>query len=170
MHLSTLDLSLTSTGVVRADGTYGTIRLRTKGMRRLAELRRLVLEAVRGCDLVAIEGYSYGARGRAVVSLGELGGVVRLALWDAGIPYLEVPPTVVKKYATGKGNASKEAVLVEAVRRLGYPGSSTDEADALWLHAAVCDAAGNPAVAVPEKHREALATIDVGAAISRRAK
>jgi 3-oxoacyl-ACP reductase-like protein len=38
-----------------------------------------------------------------------------------------------KKFATGTGNASKDEVLVAAVKKLGYQGFSKDQADALWL-------------------------------------
>ena len=44
-----------------------------------------------------------------------------------------VNASTLKKYATGKGNASKALVLTEAVRRLGYPGCDDNAADALWL-------------------------------------
>lgn len=84
-------------------------------------------------DLVVIEGYAYGAQGSAVISLGEMGGVIRVALEDAGLAWLAVNPSTVKTYATGSGIAKKDAVLAAAIRKLDYQGHSTDEADALWL-------------------------------------
>ena len=50
------------------------------------------------------------------------------------VPYLGIPVGTIKKFATGKGNASKEE-MIEAVRdRLGYPGvTDHNEADALAL-------------------------------------
>lgn len=52
----------------------------------------------------------------AAVALGELHGAVRIALFhalkDPGRYPLKVPPTVVKKYATGRGNAKKNEVML----------------------------------------------------------
>ena len=134
-----LDLSLTSTGY--AIGENGRARPgllvppdgRNRGVRRLAWVRDAVLELAASAELVAIEGYSFSSKFSHAHALGELGGVVRLALAEAGAVMVEVPPKCVKLFASGKGNASKDEVLVAAVKRLGYGGHSKDEADALWL-------------------------------------
>lgn len=134
------DLSLTCTGwcTGRELGEIGTLippKGVDRGIRRLQWIRDQVLGLVAKSDaqLVVLEGYSFASRGRAIISLGELGGVVRCALTDAGFPFVDVAPSCRALFATGKGNASKEQVLAEAIRRLGYRGHSNDEADALWL-------------------------------------
>lgn len=135
-----LDLSLTSTGwAIGANGSARTGRFlppkgHDRGVQRLAWVRDSVLELVHhaAADVVALEGYAFGRMNQAH-HLGELGGVVRLALSEAGVPWVEVPPSSLKLYATGKGNAGKEEVLAAAIRRLSYGGHSNDEADALWL-------------------------------------
>lgn len=48
------------------------------------------------------------------------------------IPYQGVPVGTIKRHATGKGNANKDAVL-EAVRRWGHAPADDNEADALAL-------------------------------------
>lgn len=48
------------------------------------------------------------------------------------IPYESVPVGRIKKFWTGKGNASKEAMIGEA-RRRGFEPVSDDEADALAI-------------------------------------
>lgn len=48
------------------------------------------------------------------------------------IPYEGVPVGTIKKHATGKGNASKEAML-EAAKGRGYQPTDDNEADALAL-------------------------------------
>jgi Holliday junction resolvasome RuvABC endonuclease subunit len=55
---------------------------------------------------VAIEDYAFAATGR-VFHIGENTGILKFHLDCAGIEYLPIPPTVVKKFATGKGNADK---------------------------------------------------------------
>lgn len=56
---------------------------------------------------VFIEDYSFGSTGR-VFNIAENCGLLKHKLWMAGIPFTTIPPTVIKKYATGKGNANKE--------------------------------------------------------------
>jgi crossover junction endodeoxyribonuclease RuvC len=128
MSVVGLDLSLTSTGV--ADGN-GTRRFcpKSRGIERLHDFYTWAA-AVRA-DLVMMEGYSYGSRGK-VFDIGEMGGVVKLALSMRGVPFIIVPPSTLKKYATGKGNAGKDEVLSAAIRA-GFAGSNNDEADAWWL-------------------------------------
>lgn len=156
-----LDLSLTSTGIaITGDTPPWRIRPKSTGVRRLIEIRDAIVlnvEAYRPA-LVAVEGYAYG-RPNGMAALGELGGVVRVALHESGARWCEVTPATVKKFATGKGNATKEAVLAAAIRRLGYTGTSTDEADALWLAHIAAEADGNPAVDMPAVNRAAIAGV-----------
>jgi len=49
-----------------------------------------------------------------------------------GIPYMGVPVGTIKKHATGKGNASKEGMVVAAIEN-GWQPKDDNEADALWL-------------------------------------
>jgi len=62
---------------------------------------------VNGVEKVFIEDYSYGSTGR-VFHIAENGGVCKFLLWKNNIPYDTIPPTVIKKFATGKGNADKQ--------------------------------------------------------------
>lgn len=58
-------------------------------------------------NVAFLEDYSYGSQGK-VFHIAENGGVLKDKLWKAGIEYHLVAPTVVKKFATGKGNAKKD--------------------------------------------------------------
>lgn len=156
-----LDLSLTAAGIAHPDGTAETLHTGThRGMSRLSliwgRINRALDEAEPSPDLVVIEGYSYGSQGRALVSLGELGGLVRYMLWSEGWRYIEVSPGTLKKYATGKGDAGKNAMLIAARDRLGYGGEDNDEADALWLRAAGHQVLGDPLVTMPKANCAAL--------------
>lgn len=180
-----LDLSLTSTGyAVARDGMRaGTLPPgNRRGCARLDWIARAVINLAvtdPAAHLVALEGYAFGRPNQAH-QIGELGGAVRLELWRRGMPYIEVPPSTVKKYATGSGAAKKEQMLAEAIRRLGYQGSSHDVADALWIHAVVSEAAGTPVVDMPKGHvgavhatgsgkkKRAPLTEQVGAALASR--
>ena len=79
------------------------------------------------------------------------GLMATLTAWceQNNIPYQGVPVGTIKKFATGKGNASKDDVIA-AVRGWGYEPESDDEADALalfHLHTDTDRAAPTPAVA-----------------------
>lgn len=166
MNVLALDLSLTSTGYAHPHG-HGTLQPRVRpdgrwvnltGPARLSWIRDEILSLQHdyAIDLVAMEGYSFNSRSSQAHSLGELGGVVRCALHDADILWIDIPPASIKKYACGKGNADKLDVILAARDRLGYDGKSNDEADALWIYQLVGDALGHLDDAVPASHRAAL--------------
>lgn len=67
---------------------------------------------------VFIEDYSFGSKGK-VFNLAENCGLLKHKLWEVGYRYQSVPPTVIKKSATGKGNADKEAMYEVFVRETG---------------------------------------------------
>jgi Holliday junction resolvasome RuvABC endonuclease subunit len=147
MRILALDLSLSATGWADAAGA-GVLRPpkdHDRGMKRLVWIRDQVLEFAANteqlhvgsasADLVVIEGYAFGAKNQAGVhAIGELGGIVRVALFEFGVPVVEIPPASLKLFATGKGNAPKDEVLAAAIRQLGYDGHDHNLADALWLH------------------------------------
>lgn len=160
MNIIGLDLSLTSTGVARADGSSLRIRSKKTGPERLHEIQEAVAILIRGADLCIIEGYSYGSKGRSVFQIGELGGVIRHFLWEYGLPYVEVAPSALKKFATGRGNAGKDEVLAAAIRRLDYQGSSNDEADALFLRHMALTHYELSVIPFPQAHLEALAKVE----------
>ncbi len=58
-------------------------------------------------ETVYIEDYAFAATGR-VFHIGEHCGILKYVLQQNGIKVEVVPPTVIKKFATGKGNADKE--------------------------------------------------------------
>lgn len=125
-----LDLSLTATGYAYNEEVIGVFKPKSNGMRRLAVIREAVIEWAHQVDIVVLEGY--GFHSQKAVALGELGGVIRLALHDRRIPFVDVAPAALKRFATGKGNATKDATLAAAIRRFGFEGDDNNAADA-WL-------------------------------------
>lgn len=158
MRVVAFDLSLTRSAAC-AEGQLDVLETKDlRGHERLSTILSWVEDTFAYDDhLIAIEGYAY-ARANQAHQIGELGGLVRHRLWTAGIPYLEVAPSSIKTYATGKGNASKDEVYGEAIRRGGdlFTGTSNDEADAWWLWALAMDLAGEPVLTLPQTHRRAL--------------
>ena len=96
-----------------------------------------------------------------VRSIGELGGVMRLLFFDLGIPFVEVPPSNLKQYATGKGNGPKDGVVVAAAHRLNYRGADNNEVDALFLLQMALAFYDQPGcVEMPALNRKALVKIE----------
>lgn len=69
-------------------------------------------------ESINIEGYSYGSFSSSVIQLAENGGILRYRL--IGFNYKDIPPTVVKKNATGKGNAKKDQMYQAWIREGGF--------------------------------------------------
>ena len=64
------------------------------------------------------------------------GGIVGLLTgWceEHGIPYSGLPVQTIKKHATGKGNAKKDAMIESATKHFSFSPKDDNEADALWI-------------------------------------
>jgi crossover junction endodeoxyribonuclease RuvC len=164
-----IDVSLTSTGLAGPDGIR---RITSKGHRgdsladrsaRLQYIARVIEPYVYGVDLVVIEQPAYNTPGGSTHDRSGLWWLIvdRIHSLDLPAPVVEVSPTARAKYATGKGNAGKDAVLAAVVRRYGHLADidGNDVADAFVLRAMGMDAAGHPLVEVPAVNREALAKV-----------
>jgi len=57
--------------------------------------------------IIFIEGYSYGSKGQAIFQIAENGGILKYRL-QKRYKCKTIVPSVIKKFATGKGNADKE--------------------------------------------------------------
>lgn len=131
-----VDLSLTSTGISIAGESF-SITPKNKGVERLVDISERVLQLANSARPVAImiEGYSFGSKFTRAHAMGELGGVVKVALYRAGYKMVEIPPTCRAKFATGRGNASKTDVL-SAIRGLThrtFDGPSGDDECDAWV-------------------------------------
>lgn len=84
-------------------------------------------------ELILIEGYAFMAKGSSVVTLGEFGGVLRYFLLQHGAPVVEVPPTTLKKFVTGKGNSSKLEVTSKLSSKYQTEFKTDNHADAFGL-------------------------------------
>lgn len=154
-----IDPSLTATALCCIENGepayWHEYKPKAKGMERLDWLFSKVSDVTGGpfvvkrppINLIAIEGYSYASAGRAVINMGELGGILRLLLYWSGHMWLEVAPPTLKKFATGKGNAPKDSIMLQVYKRWGFEAESNNVADAFVLskiayHLASKDRAG----------------------------
>lgn len=161
MWILGLDLSLTATGVARWDGTTETIKTRPDdGDRRLTVIRNHVRE-VAGTPLatLAVIEDVPPVRAHALSTIGMVHGVVRTVLADLGVPYVLVPPSNLKQFATGKGNATKPDMRMALYQRATLDIRDDNQVDAWWLRAMALDRYGEPVVQVPQSHRAALTKV-----------
>lgn len=147
-----LDLSLTSTGMAVVDdaGAVTVRRIRSAGKKtdrlpenvdRLRALAFKVVQAVREVDPTAVvvesalfsTHHDSSAHRRA-----GLWWLVVVSLYSDGYPIVEVAPSQVKKFATGKGNAPKTRMVTRASAVWGeetFADGNDDVADAAFLAA-----------------------------------
>lgn len=136
-----LDLSLTSTGVLVLDGksvlSARAIQSNKIGEERLFDLREQLYAEVEqyrfSNPLAVVEGYSMGSRAGQAFSIGEWGGVARLTLLMHGIPFIVVPPSTLKKFTAGSGNAKKDEMRLHVYKKWGFEHKSNDVVDAYAL-------------------------------------
>lgn len=151
-----IDPSLTSTGIVVLRNGKVELAETTKNKPELGTIKRVTdirfqigsiidnLETKekwdnkwQAPDLITIEGFSYGSKGRSVFDIAYLGWRIREELerlrTEDNIPWLEVPPSQLKKFATGQGNANKEIILQQVYKRWGVEFSDNNQADAYVL-------------------------------------
>jgi len=157
-----IDLSLTGTGI--AD-SYGEKTLRTNAAdpmeARLILIRNHIaaLDGVRytiGIDQTVVVLEDFVTRSPAASTLGMVHGIVRVALVEAGIPFVLVAPATLKKYVTGKGTAKKPDMRMAVYQRFGVDLSDDNQVDAYGLRAMALDAYGTPMAAMPVAQRECL--------------
>lgn len=112
--------------------------------------------------IVTIEGPSHGnVTGSHHDRSGLWWMLVRDIRDHVGAEVVEITPSQVKKYATGKGNAGKAEVMAATIRRyLDVPISNDNEADAWVLAAMAARLIGEPVEeALPKVNLEAMAKV-----------
>lgn len=157
-----LDLSLVATGIAHMTHAGVVTDLVTADGSGLIRLRRLAYTIRNLCghaDLVCIEGPAYHqGMGAGYHERAGLHWLVLDRLWKTSTPVAIVGPSVLKQYATGKGNANKDAMVLAAARRFPTFDGDNNQADALWLAALGLDHLTGQSV-VPVSHRAKLASV-----------
>lgn len=112
---------------IRKDESSGMRWIRLRG--KLNEIHAAV-----GVDVIVFEASRNLQHGNAVRVAAGLQATIETWCVDNGVEYRGYSPSEVKKFATGKGNAKKDAMMAAAQKR--WPNVelvSDDHADALWL-------------------------------------
>jgi Holliday junction resolvasome RuvABC endonuclease subunit len=156
-YVVAFDPSLSSTGVATAAETF-TIRTKPDDPARLDVIytaAEMVLTPRTSCDYAVIEDLPANAQSAGLTGMAQ--GVIRLALVRNQIPFAVVPPASLKKFATGKGNATKPDLRLELYKRTGIDLRDDNQVDAWWLRQIGLHLTGHPdAITLPKMHTDAL--------------
>jgi crossover junction endodeoxyribonuclease RuvC len=138
-----LDLSLCATGIIvindKGDILEKKLIVSTpkeENTPRLLKICLTVMDVVNRSkpDLVVLEGPAFGvSKTISIFQLGELAGMTKEKLFIQNIPFRIVPPTVLKKFITGKGNATKDIVMLKIYKKYGIEFEDNNLADAYAL-------------------------------------
>ena len=173
MDIVALDLSLSGTGVVTKDGAR-TIKTKPADFSCIEDRFKYIITEMPFFDsmyslttketvpdLVILEGLAFASKTGQAAERAGLHHLVRYILRDKHIPFVLVPPTTLKLWTTGKGNADKDTVLL-AIARL-FPDweiTNNNEADALGLYSLAKEYYRESMIDVPAKNKTALDKID----------
>lgn len=160
-QITGLDLAIGATGICLPNGTAATIKPALKEDARLTEIRNKIgaLLGDNPTDIVVLEDVPATMKGAAGKVIPMLHGAVRAMLLDIGLPYVVVPPSTLKAYATGKGNADKTAMAMAAYKRSTREFADDNQTDAAWLRWAGLDHYGQPEFTLPQAQRDRLAKV-----------
>ena len=173
MRIIGLDPGLTSPAIAARPGhEIVTVVIDTKKLRGMERIKHIIDEVVNidyppslipefianPPDKIIMEGYAYG-RIHQMAALGELCGIIKWEATNREIEVIIIPPTSLKKFATGKGNANKESMRDAANKERqkdGLPWLKThDEADAYWL-LRIGEEIENESLGLPKYRQEVL--------------
>jgi len=133
-----IDLS-TKTGFVALDKVGNVILAEevtgqgNKDPKRMVTLTDNIVKRLNKGDFICIEGFSYGSRGRGISFQFGLGHHVRNTLYELGYKYTLVTPGQLKKFATGKGNTSKDNMILPIYKKWNFEHESDNVRDAYVL-------------------------------------
>jgi Holliday junction resolvasome RuvABC endonuclease subunit len=158
MNIVGIDPSLTATGIAGPLGETTVVYPKAcTGDDRLGYLYAEVRENLYAADVAVVEDLPTHAHGAGKTGMAQ--GVIRLAVLRSTAQLLTVTPATVKKFATGKGNATKADMRMALYQRTGEDVRDDNQVDAWWLRAIGHQLVGEPIVDLPRMHLVALAKV-----------
>lgn len=155
-----IDPSLSATGIATPHETY-TIPTKAGDRDRLAVIYtaiRVAATPIDPVDLAVIEDLPTHAHGAGLTGMAQ--GVVRLALIESEVPFAVVTAASLKKFATGRGNATKADMRMELFKRTDLDLRDDNEVDAWWLRQIGLHLTDHPdRITLPATHLAALTKV-----------
>jgi crossover junction endodeoxyribonuclease RuvC len=103
------------------------------GVERLLDLQQFLSDFLEKFPPIDIAMEGSVLQSHAALKLGELAGAVKLEILKKGHYPLQVPPMTLKKFASGKGNAKKQEMLLQIYKKWGKEFSDDNAADSYAL-------------------------------------
>jgi crossover junction endodeoxyribonuclease RuvC len=100
---------------------------------RFIDIATQIREHITESDIICIEGFSYGSKGKGVSTQYGIGWEIRSELIRHGFSFYDVAPSSVKKFATGKGNTKKDEMVLPIYKKWGFESNSDNIRDAFVL-------------------------------------
>jgi crossover junction endodeoxyribonuclease RuvC len=137
-------MSLSSTGFCLKRGTELTLetiktnpRTSKNDLERLQYIIKEMLKRIPDdVTMICIEDYYVPmskAQFGSAINLISLGTLMRIAMYNKGLPFYVPTASQLKKYVTGKGNCQKNMVLREVYKRWGVEAKDDNQADGCTL-------------------------------------
>lgn len=105
----------------------------TSTSKQLYNYAREIVREIPGDGVVCIEGFSFGSKGKGVSTQYGVGFGLRFRMDETFIPFREITPSQVKKFATGKGNTPKDGMVLPIYKLWGFEHESDNVRDAYVL-------------------------------------
>ncbi len=135
-----LDPSFTGAGIITLNekGDIVTSKLfETKSTEemedRIVSIWKEIKKYIEKDSIIYMEGISYNSKGDAGLQLSALHYYIRIMLKSENLKYKVIPPTVLKKFITGKGNVKKNVMLLKVYQKFGIEFDNDNLADAYSL-------------------------------------
>jgi len=129
----------TKCGWSMGEGLYGTWDLQTRkdeswGM-KLIRFNKKLEETYSSMyfDMIVYERPA-GRNAQAIITQSKIISQLEVFCEEREIEYRAYSAGEIKKFATGKGNSNKQAMLDAAKKKYGYEGNDDNEADAMHLY------------------------------------
>lgn len=100
---------------------------------RIRYIKGEVANLLPGIDLIVVEGLAYRSLTGHSSTRSGLWWMVMDLLNAANSELIVCTPTKLKKFATGKGNAGKDKMMLATARTFSEFDGDNNQADALWL-------------------------------------
>lgn len=154
MTIIGIDPSLTATGLC-SDDHYAYTVTGTQGDARLNNIYQHVLAATNDAELAIIEDLPTHGLGAGKTGMAQ--GVTRLACLHTLTTYRLITPATLKKFATGRGNATKPDMRMACYQRAGLDLRDDNQTDAWWLRQLGLHLTCHPSrIQLPKTHLSAL--------------
>jgi crossover junction endodeoxyribonuclease RuvC len=135
-----LDPSFTGVGIITLNNNAEIVTSKlfetksTEEMEdRIVSIWKEINKYIEKDSTIYMEGISHNSKGDAGLQLSALHYYIRIMLKSENLKYKVIPPTVLKKFITGKGNVKKNVMLLKVYQKFGIEFDNDNLADAYSL-------------------------------------